>query len=296
MTPALQPPPRSIWLSARVGQRGYALLVVLWLVAVLSIMVASMTGDVRLETRQAAVVKNRVEAMAVSEAAIRLELARIVADAQNLPKGIARSNAQVFGVPVAIEIIPLNGYIDLNNASQPLLADMFRYAGEQPEDMANELASRVLAYRLEKESGGRPRRFHGIEELLRIRGVDYRLYAKIENLLTTGIDGAGLVSPMAAPEGVLRVLAKGDVGRARQIANARNAGIESVDTSTLTANLIENTPTSYLEIRALAPVADRAAFGAVWQVDVAARAHGLPWRVLAAKSYNLPAQPEALSQ
>lgn len=295
MTPATQPQ-SSTWQSLQDGERGYALLVVLWLVAVLSIMVASMTGDVRLETRQAAVVKNRVEATALSEAAIRLAVSGIVANAQNLPKGITRSMVQVFGVPVAIEIIPLNGYIDLNNAPQALLTDMFRYAAEQPEEIANELASRILAFRLNPESGGRLQRFHGVEDLLRIRGVDYRLYAKIENLLTTSIDGSGLVNPLAAPEGVLRVLAKGDVGRARQISNARNGSTESVDTSTLTANFVANTPTSYLEIRAHTPALDQVEFGTAWHVDVATRAHGLPWRTLAVKPYYLPVQLEALSQ
>lgn len=282
-------------LKLQTGRHGYALLVVLWLVAVLSIMVASMTRDVRLEIRQTAIAKSQVEASALCEAAIRLVLSAMVADVRNLPKGIARNSVQVFGVPVAIEVIPMNGYIDLNNAPQPLLADMFRYAGEQPEDMANELASRVLAYRLVREPGGRTQRFHGVEDLLRVQGVNYRLYAKIENLLTTGIDGSGLVNPLAAPEGVLRVLAKGDSGRAHQIASARNISAESVDTSTLTANLIENTSPSYVEIRALAPAVDHAAFGTLWQVDVASRAHGLPWRTLVAKPYHLPAQPEALS-
>lgn len=290
----MQTPPltRFAWHPVTKSQRGYVLLAVLWLIAALSLMVASMIQDVRLEVRQAALAKRSLEANALGTAAIRLVVSGMVGDAKKLPTGILRKPVTVFGSVVGIEIVPLNGLIDLNNASPALLADMFRFGGEVPADPAADLAAKVVAYREAKDTLGRPRKFHGVEDLLRVGGVDHALYAKLEKSLTTSISGSGLVNALAAPETVLAILAKGDLTRARQLVFARLSSPESLDTSTLTAAHIENVPTTYLEIRALGPEVDQMAYAVVWQVDLGVPAYGLPWQTISTKSYPMRVGPE----
>lgn len=275
-------------------QRGYVLLAVLWLVAVLSVMAATLLHEVRQETRQAMADKNRLRDGALSEAAIRLVLSEMVGDATALSKGIVRKTVPVFEIPVALEIVPMNGYIDLNSAPPALLADMLRYAGGMPVDASAELASRIVAFRTSRDALGQPRKFHGVEDLLRIGGLDYGVYARVEPLITVNVNGNGLVNPMAASEGVLTVLAQGDATRAHQLAITRLANPLSADTSALTANYLESVETGYLEFRASGPVVDQMAYGVIWQVDLKASAHGLPWRVISMKPYTVRAGQEPL--
>ena len=274
--------------------RGYVLLAVLWLIVALSLMVATLLQEVRQETRQAMIDKARLNASAVAEAAIRLVLCDMVGDASTLSKGIVRKTVPVFDALVTLEIVPMNGYVDLNNAQPALLADLFRYAGGLPADAAAEIASRVVAYRATSDPQGQARKFHGVEDLLRVNGVGYDLYARIEKLVTVNVNGQGRITPLAAPEGILAVLTQGDVVRAHQLAIARMANPESVDTGPLTANLTETVSTTYLEIRALGPVVEQVAYGVIWQVDLQTPAHGLSWQVISTKPYSVRVGPESL--
>lgn len=273
--------------------RGYVLLAVLWLIAALSLMVGTLLQEVRQETRQAMLDKSKLSAGALSEAAIRLVLCSMVGDASALSKGIVRKTVTIFDAAVGLEIVPMNGYIDLNNAQPALLADMLRYAGGMPADAATELAQKIVSYREIRDTQGQARKFHGVEDLLRVEGVDYALYARVEKLLTTHVNGPGLVNPLAASEEVLAILTKGDVTRAHQLAVARLASPESVDTSTLTASQIENTSTTYFEIRALGPVVDQVAYGVIWQVDLRTPAHGLPWQTIFMKPFSMRVGPQS---
>jgi len=275
------------------GRRGYVLLAVLWLVAALSLMVGTLLLEVRQETRQALADKSRLNAGALSEAAIRFVLCSMVGDASALRKGILRKTITLFDATVELEIVPMNGYIDLNNAKPQLLADMLRYAGAMPADAAAELAQRIVSYREVRDTLGQARKFHGVEDLLRVDGVDYALYARVEKLLTTHTNGTGLVNPLAAPEGVLAVLTQGDVVRAHQLGVARVTSPESIDTSTLAPGRIESVATPYIEIRALGPVVDQVAYGVIWQVDLRTPAHGLPWQTISTKPYSVRIGPQS---
>ena len=255
-------------------------------------MVGTLLQEVRQETRQALADKRRLSAAALSEAAIRFVLCSMVGDATALRKGISRKTISVLDATVEIEIVPMNGYIDLNNAKPPLLADMLRYAGALPADAAAELAQKIVSYRAVRDTLGQARKFHGVEDLLRVDGVDYALYARVEKLLTTHMNGSGLVNPLAAREGVLAILAQGDVTRAHQLAVARSTSPESIDTSTLTQGQIESATTPVIEIRALGPVVDQVAYGVVWQVDLRTPAHGLPWQTISMKPFSLRVDPQ----
>jgi general secretion pathway protein K len=111
--------------------------------------------------------------------------------------------------------------------------------------------------------------------------VDYTLYAKISALVTADVRGGGQVSPLAAPEGVLLVLAAGNVSRAAGIAADRASGRPGIDTTSLDAAFTQgagSSPRYELEARVPLP-------GGSWllvsrTVDFGGSRNGLPWRTI----------------
>ncbi len=94
--------------------------------------------------------------------------------------------------------------------SPALLATLFRYAGVRMSRGAEALAAAAVEWRSAKDGRGRPVGFEAPEDLLRVRGVDYTLYARLSAVVTADLQGNGRVSPPAAPDEVLRVLASGN--------------------------------------------------------------------------------------
>jgi general secretion pathway protein K len=124
------------------------------------------------------------------------------------------------GVPVQIEVMPLNGLIDINSAPAPLLSKLLAAGVGRGRPAC---AGRGSAAH-HAGPGWRGGAFDAPEDLLRVPGIDYELYAKIAALVTADLRGSGKVNPMAAPPGVLNVLSGGSSGVADRIQSARAAG------------------------------------------------------------------------
>lgn len=261
-------------------QTGMALLAVLWMVAALSIMMAGVIHVVRGELRIVGNARLDVVNTALADAAIRVALRDI---GVNKDKGIRfaqNRSVSIFASEIKVLAQPLNGQVDLNNAGAGLLSDVFHYGGEEPRSLADSLADEVVQMRNQKNSQGESVRFHAVEDLLLLTKLGYSTYAKIKSIVTADLNGGGRVNPLAASLDTLRVLAKGDVELARQLYASRFSNPEFMDTTRLTATHIETASSSRLAIQAIIRLDDRTSFMREWRVDVAASAHGLPWRVL----------------
>ena len=266
--------------TRKAKDHGIALLAVLWLIAALSLMLGGLQQVVRGEILAAGQSRKSVISNGLADAAIRLTLQKLVAEKDKPIKSIQRQTVSIFGNDIQVEITPLNGSIDLNNASISLLADAFEYGGGVPRERAQGLAMAAVQARDRKSAAGVAARFHAVEDLLGLPGLDYEVYAKIKINMTADVVGSGLVNPLAASSGTLAILAKGDRARAQQLSESRLANSETMDTTTLTATHIEMAPSSYLTIRATTVTPDNTSLVRSWRVDVAATAFGLPWRVL----------------
>lgn len=256
-----------------------ALIAVLWIVAVLGIIVTGMGHAVRNEIRLVSGARHAVVAEAMGDAAIHLVLQEMVSVAER-PKQLTRANVMYKNQPISVQILPLNGLIDINSAPPALLASLFSIAGQVPPDAAAALAQATVETRMRKDSVGQPEGFEAIEDMLRVPGVNYTVYANISRLITADRPGSGKVNPMAAPEGVLNVLAGGNAGRASSIAADRDAGRPGIDTTTtLTSEYIDNAATQRFQLQARVPLSDGAALLVSRSVDLDDGAlDGLPWR------------------
>jgi general secretion pathway protein K len=262
----------------RQAEKGMVLIVVLWMVAALSIIVTGVTRSVREEAHILSLERQRVQARGLGDAAIHIVLQGMVAQPTPPIARLTTVDVVYGGVSMAVEIMPLNGLIDINNAPAPLLTSLFAVAGGVSPDEAANLAQATLDTRSRKNGLGAPERFDAKEDLLRVPGIDYTLYAKLSALITADLRSGGKVNPLAAPRSVLVVLASGNAGIAARIASDRSAGKEGIDTTSLDGGGGENTSTSRFRIEARVPLPSGGWLRVSRSVDLNARARdGLPW-------------------
>ena len=270
---------------------GLALVAVLWIVAALSIMVTGAMHTVRSELRLVSHVRQSVEAAAKGEAAMQLVLQEIVTR-NKMPDRLVLADIVFQGQIIPVKVMPLSGLIDINNAPLDLLAHMFTSAGQLDPDSSSALAQAVLDARAEKNEQGRAARFEAVEDLLRVPGLDYTVYARIAKLVTADLQGSGKVNPLAAPADVLTVLANGNEGRIAGLIAARDAGDPGVDTTMLNTAWIDSASPPLMELQAKVLQPDGNAFLVVRRVVVNSGApDGLPWRVFHAESQYVVARP-----
>lgn len=265
-----------------VAQRGVALIAVLWMVAAMGLIITGIVQSVRSEVRSAGLQRQTVVASALGDAAILLALQKLQARRQEPGNAIQLIPVQFGGLASNVSVQPLNGLIDINNAPPLLLAEMYRHAGGLPPAAAQAMAQATVETRQAKSARGAAQGFDAIEDLMRVPTMTYDLYAKIIPLITADLkEGSGRVNALAAPLGVLQVLAGGDVARAAILAAQRDADPMVMDTSFLNPGLIEMASSRSLRFLVQVALPGGGSLQKAWNVywDTDPRS-GLPWRVL----------------
>lgn len=272
-------------------QQAMALIAVLWLVAALSIMVTGIVRSMRTEARLVGDARQISVEGALGDAAIQLALQQLAVRTTPLV-GIETASIPYHGVDIAVQVQPLNGLIDLNRAPPELLAATLRIAAGLPPAQADQGAQAIVDWRQTRDAHGGSQVFEATEDLLRVPGFAYDLYARMAPLLTADQPGSGRVNPMAAPESVLAVLANGDIAQAARIAAQRAAGAAGVDTSALNGAWLDASATRRLRLTALVPLPDGAVVQVSRSVDLTASARdGMPWTTFRFQQHLQPDAP-----
>lgn len=270
------------WLRP-IRQDGVALVAVLWIVAALGILVTGMVQAQRDEIRLVSSARQTAQGSALGNAAIQLVLQQMAARTEPVTR-LSRIETSYAGLSIPVEVMPLNGLIDLNRAQEPLLAALFTVAGQLAPDRAAALAKALVAARVPGPMTQRGPRFEAIEDLLQLPGVDFGLYARLSPLVTTDAMGGGRVNAMAAPEGVLLVLSDGDAARAARIASSRDGGAAGVDTTDLPSQYIDTVATTRFRLVARVPLPDGRRLLSSRMVETRRAApDGVPWRIFQAE-------------
>jgi general secretion pathway protein K len=185
-----------------------ALLLVIWVLALLSLLAAGLTVAARSE---AVLVRNReqvAQAQAIAEAGVSLAilgLLEIDPAAQWRADGEER-HFSVGGGRVGVAVQDEGGKIDINQADEMLLSGFFSEFVE-PRSAAG-LASAIVARRTrplgEATPGALPRMtlFATVDELREVPGIDPPLFEQIAPSLTV-YSGQPRVNPLTAPRDVL---------------------------------------------------------------------------------------------
>ena len=262
--------------------RGVALIAVLWLVSAMGLIITGVVQSVRSEVRTVGLQRQAIIATASADAAILLALQHLHAYKVE-PKNVVQIiPVQFDGLTREVSVIPLNGLIDLNQASVSLLADMYRFAADLTPEAAQASAQATLDFRQIKTMKGQPQGFDAKEDLLRVPTVSYDLYAKVIGSVTVDRkDASGRVNPLSAPSSVLKILAGGDVARAAVFESKRNADPAAVDTSFIKPEHIEMTSSRSLRLQAQIDLPGGGSAARFWHVYWGEDPRsGLPWRVL----------------
>jgi len=281
--------------SLRRRCRGVAVVAVMWIVAALALLVVGMAAGTRADIRAAQVARAEAEASAFGDAAIQLAALEMRTSAEPL-RTAAMREYEFEGRPIQVDIRPVEGYIDLNNASDTLLRDLFLIGAGLPQEQAEALAQRVVDWRDPDQmplplgaendayqAAGSPNLTRGEkltqpEDLLQILGMTLDVYDKIEHFVT--VFGASGVDPKAATPAVLAILAKGNIELASKIAAARDSGDPAIDMTGLEQAHLAAASGNRFRVEARLETDGRLVSRVRWIDFSEPGPFGLPWRTL----------------
>jgi general secretion pathway protein K len=200
-------------------ERGAALLVVLWMLALLAVLILSLTSATRTELNVAHNQEETAQARAIADAGVTLAiLGTLDPSPATQWHGTGKMHDLRFGsCTIRVAVQDEYGKIDLNAAPPQLLAGLFRtFALSETE--SDRLVTAIMTRRAQASSqstigadtssaGGfaQQKPFLAIEELRLLPGMTSTLYEQLRPFLTVYSDQAG-VNPLTAAPQVLRSL------------------------------------------------------------------------------------------
>lgn len=187
-----------------IPQRGVALVLVMWLVALLTALIGAFAMTARIEHMQGRVLSRGLVAEEAARAGVEYAMTRVIAPdpaLQWMPDG--RAYAWSFGdIVVEVRIVDEAAKVDLNSASLELLAALLRVVGAEP-DAATAIAAAIVDWRdsdaLTQPAGGaedgqyaeagraygaKDAPFETVAELAQVLGMTPTLYAAVAAHLT----------------------------------------------------------------------------------------------------------------
>jgi general secretion pathway protein K len=195
-------------------ERGIVLVIVLWIVALLSMMAASFAYFIRIETTVAARGSEQAQGRALAEAGVHYALMQLLSPtvAEQWPVDGSEREVEWGEGKVLVKVVKASGMIDLNKAKRELLEGVLA-AGGVEEDALDSLLDAIEDWRdpndetrlngAERDDylaagyrfGPKNAPFESVEELLQVLGMTPAVYDRIASRLTvfsrqTGIDPA----------------------------------------------------------------------------------------------------------
>jgi general secretion pathway protein K len=213
-----------------IRSEGFALVLVLWVLSLLTIMAGSFALTMQREAGIVAGSRNNAQVLAVAESG--LAVAELMLMNPN-PQQRWRTDSSIYqidyaGSKVRIQLLAEAGKIDINSADQTLLQGLMANAPIEAE-LQTKLANAILDWRdtddlvhidgaesKEYKDAGlsyqpRNKPFQSIEELQLVLGINEQVFEWLENRVTVYSGQPNVDSAQAARE-VLQVLPGADVG------------------------------------------------------------------------------------
>lgn len=198
-------------------QQGVAMAMVLWFVAAMTILVAGIVYQARVDTQFAQVHLARAKAIAAADGAILLAVAQLhgegIAAAPGV--GVLQSLYTVGDLPVQVTLTPASGLVDLNTVSLEFLRDMFIVLAAMEPDAAQQLADNVVKWRTSSAYRGRSNQFETPEDLLKVPGMTRGVFDQLRDSVGFAEVGSGKLSWAGVPDALLAVLALRNADQAR---------------------------------------------------------------------------------
>lgn len=222
------------------SRNGFALVIVIWILTLLSLMAGSFALSMRRESSVTTALKNNAQALAMAESGISLAQYMLnLAD----PKQRWKANGAVYslvrpdGVETRIKIVSEAGKVDINSASQAQLKAVIKAVTDDSFQQQHLLNS-ILDWRDEDDEprphGGEKKQyqsaglkyapgnkpFQTVEELQLVLGFDEAIFTRIQPWITVYSGLSEVDFRVATPE-VLQILDEDLIKK-----NVHNAGLE----------------------------------------------------------------------
>ena len=238
-------------------QDGVALAILVWFLAAMSLLVAGIVLQARVDIKLAQLHVMRARIEAAADGAMQLALAQLLQTEQEgePPSPVLLSqDLNVGGFNVTVNFTPVSGLIDINAAPEGLLFLLFSAVDDLDDVASRELALNVVEWRsanplvegmtdqpVQRSGSGsdsgsesqnaetaalgiaRHARFEAIEDLLLVAGIDRRIYEAVEDAVYVSQVGQPGVDWAVAPVPVLRVLGNMDAESAQELAASRSS-------------------------------------------------------------------------
>jgi general secretion pathway protein K len=206
-------------------ERGAALLLVLWLIALLTALIGAFALTARVEALQGRRLSGSARAQEMARAGVEYSLVRL-ADTEPATRWLPDGRSYRWnyaGSEVELQIVDETGKVDLNQAGQPLLAALIQTQGVDQEQ-AGRIASAIVDWRdadpltqvgggaedpdyaaAERPYGAKDAPFETVAEVEQVLGMTPELYARLEPYLTL-YSGRGEPDPTYAQAPVLTAM------------------------------------------------------------------------------------------
>ena len=171
-------------------QSGVALGIVVWFIAGMALLVSGIVSEARIDTRLAQLHYFKAQAAAAGDGAINLALAEQISLKESGQRGANRQqNYQIGGKIVDIRMIPGGLLVNISTEGLQGLIALFSVAQrsqagdeERWRYSPNRLARAVVAYR-DGVQGRRGQQFYGLEDLMRVPGVDRGVFDAVRDYI-----------------------------------------------------------------------------------------------------------------
>ena len=205
-------------------ERGFALLIVLWSLVLLSLLAAQVTSAGRAEARLAAALRSAAQMQEAANGAVQETIWHMMDGAGEVwPKGAGVYQLLEDGIPVLVQITDDRGKLDVNQVPPPLLSALFATVGANKET-ADLVADGIAEWRQQQAPGdasssippeyrmeGRQwapggEEFERLDELQLVRGMTPALYQASVPYLTLALEQGPWLQ--YAPPAVLAAIAR----------------------------------------------------------------------------------------
>ncbi len=190
------------------GERGIALILVLWVLALLALLALGFAGSARTELQIARNQYDAAEARAIADAGVTFGILGVLDPAPETHwNANGEEHALAYGAgTLRVSIQDEAGKIDLNTAAPELLAGLLRTLGVA-DDAAGSLVDAIIARRQAAAASADGARvaFRDVAELRLVPGLTRPLYQAMAPFVTV-YSHSDRIDPLTAPAEVLRSL------------------------------------------------------------------------------------------
>ncbi|MCV6621147.1 MAG: type II secretion system protein GspK [Cellvibrionaceae bacterium] len=301
------------FLGSKAKQQGVALIMVLWLVAAMSLLVAGVIYSARMDTKQTQRLNSMAKYTAMADGVSKLALRSYLLWQQEQAVQVPYEwTSDQYGVVASVSIVPTKGLIDLNTAGFDALFQLFSIRLGLDEEQASILAQNLIDWRRpvssdfqglfdKYEARGLPMPRHGrlfsVADLLAIDGFNLDMMHLLEDVVYVDRVFGGGVDPVSAPAAVLSVLSNGNEEavlsylemREQSINEESSGGSTMLNSTEFSSAFLGQGSSTIARLDVDIEVEQVRMLRRLW-VDTSGYSAGLPWEVVRAEPMRIRPQ------